>query len=203
MRQSVLWTAAAFAVLCWASAWGADRFDGAQVGFEITKPENWHFMTVARDVQFAGQGKPDAATRAAAMGRHANGPLVVMTKYPEPYSDMNPSVEVAIRPLGVMKGASPAAILAAVITPMADEFSGYRVDQYPVATRLGGRRAAYMRFHYVLRMQDGRTVPTTSELWVVPRGEYFFLIGAGTRRDQSTGSRAEVHAIVDSVVIRD
>jgi hypothetical protein len=60
-----------------------------------------------------------------------------------------------------------------------------------------------MRFHYVLRMQDGRTVPTTSELWVVPRGEYFFLIGAGTRRDQSTGSRAEVHAIVDSVVIRD
>ena len=68
---------------------------------------------------------------------------------------MNPSCELAIRPLGVMKGASPAAILAAVITPMADQFSGYRVDQYPVATRLGGRRAAYA-FAWARCAQRGR-----------------------------------------------
>jgi len=203
VKGIVLWSAAAFAALTCATAWGADRFNGALVGFEITKPPGWHFMTVARDVQFAGEGQPAAAARLAAMRRHANGPLVVMTRYPEPYGDLNPSVEVAIRPLGVLKGASPSAILAAVITPMADEFSHYRVDQYPEATRLGGRRAAYMRFNYVLPMKDGRSVPTTSELWVVPRGDYFFLIGAGTRQDQSTGSRTEVHAIVDSVVIRD
>jgi hypothetical protein len=34
---------------------------------------------------------------------------------------------------------------------------------------------------------------------VVPRGKYFFLIGAGIRQDEKTGSHAEVDGILSSL----
>jgi hypothetical protein len=37
----------------------------------------------------------------------------------------------------------------------------------------------------------------------VPHGDYFFLLGAGTRQDETTGTRAEIRAIVDSVKIEE
>jgi len=41
-----------------------------------------------------------------------------------------------------------------------------------------------------------------SEIWVVPSGPVFFMIGTGTRADEKNGSRAEARAIVDSLRIR-
>ena len=35
----------------------------------------------------------------------------------------------------------------------------------------------------------------------MPRGNFFFLIGAGTRQDEATGGRAEIRSILDSVKI--
>lgn len=40
------------------------------------------------------------------------------------------------------------------------------------------------------------------EIWIVPRGDYFFLIGAGTRQDEKTGSRQEIRRILDTVKVR-
>jgi hypothetical protein len=53
--------------------------------------------------------------------------------------------------------------------------------------------------NYSMTMPDGRELPTTSELWIIPRGDYFFLIGAGTRQDESTGSKAEIEYILSSI----
>jgi hypothetical protein len=41
----------------------------------------------------------------------------------------------------------------------------------------------------------------TQEIWVVPSGPVFFMIGTGKRADEKNGSRAEVRAIVDSIQI--
>ena len=59
-----------------------------------------------------------------------------------------------------------------------------------------------MKIHYSLQVPDGRTFPTTSEMWIVPKGDYFFMIGAGTRQDEKTGSRREIQQIVDSIKTR-
>ena len=58
-----------------------------------------------------------------------------------------------------------------------------------------------MRIHYSLIIPDGRKFPTSSELWIVPRGDYFFMIGAGTRQDERNGSREEIHEILSTVVL--
>lgn len=44
-------------------------------------------------------------------------------------------------------------------------------------------------------------LPITSELWIIPRGDYFFMVGAGTRQDEKTGSRKEVESILNTIVI--
>jgi len=40
-----------------------------------------------------------------------------------------------------------------------------------------------------------------TELWIVPRGDYFFLIGAGTRQDEKTGGRDEIGSILATMRI--
>jgi hypothetical protein len=55
--------------------------------------------------------------------------------------------------------------------------------------------------NYTMEIPDGRSFQTTSELWIVPRGDYFFMIGAGTRQDEKTGSREEIQDILASLKI--
>ena len=67
--------------------------------------------------------------------------------------------------------------------------------------QVSGIQAGYARFNFTVQIADGRTFPATSEIWMVPHGDYYFLLGAGTRQDEKTGSRKEIDAIVKSVKI--
>ena len=71
----------------------------------------------------------------------------------------------------------------------------------PKEIELAGLKAAYMCVDYNLKIPDGRTFPTRSELWIVPRGKMFFMIGIGTRQDEKTGTRKEVHKIIEAIKI--
>jgi len=53
----------------------------------------------------------------------------------------------------------------------------------------------------LLGLRSPLVFPTASELWIVPRGDYFFLIGAGTRQDEKTGGRDEIRSILGTVRI--
>jgi hypothetical protein len=80
-------------------------------------------------------------------------------------------------------------------------FRDYELVQAPAITEVAGLEAAYARINYSLETAAGSIFPCTSELWIVPRGDYFFLLGAGTRQDESTGSRNEIQDILRSVKI--
>jgi hypothetical protein len=66
---------------------------------------------------------------------------------------------------------------------------------------VSGLAGAYVRVHYTLQTAENASFPTASELWIVPRGDFFFMIGAGTRQDEKTGTRAEIASIIQSVKI--
>jgi hypothetical protein len=48
----------------------------------------------------------------------------------------------------------------------------------------------------------GSSWRTTSEMWLVPRGDVVFIIGAGTREDQKNGTLREVRSIIDTIKIK-
>jgi hypothetical protein len=124
-----------------------------------------------------------------------------MMKYPEPFDDLNPSFKVNVKPFGKLKGTNPKQILAMVSTQFGSIFKDYKVVQAPTNTTVSGIKSGYLRVHYSLQILDGRTFPTTSELWIVPRGDYFFMIGAGTRQDEKTGTRKEIQEILQTLKI--
>lgn len=177
----------------------ANVFESVTVGFKVTKPSEWQFATAEENLENLNKVQVNDEEFKQLMLKYSTAPLVAMMKYPEPFDDLNPSFKVNIKPLGHLKGTDPKKILGLILPQFQRLFQDFYLVQSPTDTVVGRLPAAYMRINYSLAIPDGRTFPTTSELWIVPRGEYFFMIGAGTRQDGKTGSREEISKILSSV----
>jgi hypothetical protein len=184
-----------------ATANEADTFRNPTAGFQLTKPVEWRFITVAEAQENLKATKLNDQEFQAAMLKYATVPMVAMMKYPEPYDDINPSFKVNIKPLGQLQGRTAVELVGMILPQLQKAFKDYQLVQPPVETEVSGLKAAYARINYSLETTDGATFPCTSELWIVPRGDYFFLLGAGTRQDETTGSRSEIQGILNSVKI--
>jgi hypothetical protein len=194
----------ASALTLWFSVGLADDtnvFQSPSAGFELTKPSAWTFVTANQNLANIKAMKLSDEEFHAAMQKYATAPLVAMMKYPEPYEDVNPSFKVNIKPYGDLKGKAPEELINMVVPQFQKIFKDFVLVQAPTETTISGMKAAYARMNYTMEIPDGRTFPTTSELWIVPRGDYFFMIGAGTRQDEKTGTREEIRAILETVKI--
>lgn len=186
---------------CSAIAKDANTFSNPTAGLEISKPTAWQFTTAAQAQENLKATKLNDQEFQATMLKYASAPMVAMMKYPEPFDDVNPSFKVNIKPLGPMKGKTPIEIISAILPQLQRVFKNYELVQPPMDVEVSGLKAAYARIHYSLETGDGLKFPTSSELWIVPRGDFFFMLGAGTRQDEKTGSRSEIQAILKSVKI--
>ncbi len=195
-------------ILLFVSAWGgfthagqSDVFTSPTAGFKVTKPAGWHYVTAAQNLESLKATKLSDQEFQAAMLKYATAPLVAMTKFPEPYDDLNPSFKVNIKPFGQLKGKAATDIIGLILPQFQKAFKDYKLVQTPIEVEVSGLKAGYARINYSLQTPDGSLFPTTSELWIVPRGDYFFILGAGTRQDEKTGSRKEIETIIRSVKI--
>lgn len=178
-----------------------DVFRNPTAGFEVAKPDTWQYATADFTQQNLRATKLSDQDLQAAMLKYATTPMVAMMKYPEPYEDLNPSFKVNIKPLGGLKGRSATEIISVLLPHFEKAFKDYKLVQPPMEVELSGLTGSYVRINYSLITADDQAFPTTSELWIVPRGEYFFMIGAGTRQDERTGSRKEIQDILKTVRI--
>ncbi len=178
-----------------------DTFKSVTVGIEVTKPSVWSFASTQEILENLKSIKLNDEQFHQLMLKYSTVPLVAMMKYPEPYDDINPSFKVNIKPFGQHKGADGKQVISSILPQFNKMFKDFIVVQAPIDTEVSGLKAAYSRFNYSLQIPDGREFPTSSELWIVPRGDYFFLIGAGTRQDEKTGSRDEIKQILSTVKI--
>ncbi|MBN1142726.1 MAG: hypothetical protein JXB25_13170 [Deltaproteobacteria bacterium] len=176
-------------------------FQSATIGFKITKPDDWEFFSAEQNLNNMKNVKLSDNEFHQLMMKYSNAPFVAMMKHPEPFDDLNPSLKINIKPLGQFKGTDPKHILGFFVPQFQKIFQDFKLVQPPMDTKLGGLAAAYMRINFTLAISDGRSFPATSELWIVPRGDYFFMIGAGTRQDEETGSREEIAEILSSMVL--
>ena len=178
-----------------------NTFTNVTVGFSVTKPDSWQFFTAEQNLENLKRMQLNDEQFRKVMLKYSTAPLVAMMKYPEPYDDLNPSLKVNVKPLGNLKGTDPKGIISLVAGPLKSVFKDFEITVPPTDTTVSGLRAGYTQFNYSLAIPDGRSLPTTSELWIVPRGDYFFMIGAGTRQDEKTGTRAEIQNILKTVKI--
>lgn len=186
---------------CSAIAAEPDVYNNPTTGLEVTKPAEWSYLTATQNMENIKDAKLKDEEFHAAIQKYATAPLVAMTKYPVPYDDVNPSFKVNIKPFGNLKGMSPQDIISLVVPQFKNAFQDFVLVQPPTEVVVSGIESAYARMNYTMEIPDGRSFPTTSELWIIPRGDYFFMVGAGTRQDERTGSRDEIQAILSSLKI--
>jgi hypothetical protein len=182
-----------------AMAGEGDAFRSATAGFEITKPTDWHYLTADQNQENLSRVQLSDEEYKEALLKYATVPLVAMVKHAEPFDDLNPSIKVNIKPLGDLKGMAATKILDLLMPQFEALFDGFEVAEGPQEVEVSGLPAGYVRMHYTLRVGNGLEFPTASELWIVPRGDCFFFIGAGTRQDEKTGGRAEIRSILATV----
>jgi hypothetical protein len=177
----------------------AEVFRNDTAGLQLTKPDGWVYLTAAQNRENLGKVKLDSPELQAALQKYASAPLLVMAKYKEPYADANPSFKVALKPYGNLKGMVPLQLLGLILPQLRQAFGDAEVVQPPVEVTVAGVKSAYARLNYTMANQAGETFPLTSEMWIVPHGDYFFVLGAGTRTDESNGRRSEIDAIIKSI----
>jgi len=178
-----------------------NTFKNHTAGLEVTKPDSWSFLTAQENFDLIKDAEYKDKDFQEMMRKYAAAPLVAMMKYPEPYDDLNPSFKVNIKPFGRNKGADGKQVISMLLPQFKKIFKNFEVIQSPSDVEVSGLKAAYAKVNYTMEIQDGRTFPTTSELWIVPRGDYFFMIGVGSRQNEEESTVEEIKQIINSIKI--
>ena len=128
-------------------------------------------------------------------------PLAAVTRHPEPHPDLNASFQVSLRPLGDFADMSPVELIDMMLPGLATAFEGFQVVAPTRSTTVGGLAAARAGFQYTLNVADGRSFPTHSEIVVVPRGDFMFMIGMGRKRGDAEAA-ADQESMLASIEIQ-
>jgi hypothetical protein len=179
-----------------------DRLENATAGIVVVKPAGWHVGTIQQVEENRARVRMNDEELQKAIRQSASAPLFVFTRYPEPHDNLNPSIQVALRPLGPLAGKTPVEILEVAVEPLKKAFTDFRLLSEISATTVGGMPAASMKATYKLVTQDGREYPTLSRLWIIPRGSFMFFIGMGGPQEGPDVSEAEFTAFVNSIEIK-
>jgi hypothetical protein len=172
------------------------------LNFKIDYPVDWNVISVDEYYNQLNTIKLSEKEFNDLLVKNASVPFFAITKYPEPFDDLNPSIKINTKPYGGLKGQSLESILRILIEQFTKMFQDFSVDQEPQQIDLGNQKAEYLRIKYTLKTQDGKSFATCSELYLIDKGEYFYMIGAGTRQDEKTGTRDEIRKILNTVEIK-
>jgi hypothetical protein len=176
-----------------------NTYSNPTLGISVTKPKEWHFATLEQHRENLGRAEFKDEEFQKMVQKYSTAPLVVMMKYQEPYDDLNPSFKMNIRPLGNLPEDDPTAIVSIAVAGLRANFPDFKMVIPPGETTVAGQKAGYVKVHYTMEVKDVGKFPVCSELWVVPRGKYFYLMGSGTRQDEKTGKREEIKKIIESI----
>ena len=170
-------------------------------GLSVVKPDEWNFISPEENIENLKRAELKDKELQQLIIKYSNEPLVSMMKYQEPFYGLNPSFKININSLGELPGDKPVDIINLMLPQFQGLFKNYELIKKPEEIDVSGHKAAYTKIYYSLQTKGGREFPTCSELWIVPRGQFFFMIGAGTRQDEKTGKRSEIQKILESLKI--
>ncbi len=153
----------------------ATRFVNAAVGIALDPPKGWTTLGV-REVAGDGQGRLPVPRLLAALRPLAGQPLVEFAKHAEPYANLNPTIQINVRPLGAFAGRPLSEVMSAVVIPLRNQHPELELVGPAKSLKISGLEAMRTTTAYTLTVGP-RQLEVRSHLLVVPRGALFFVIG--------------------------
>jgi len=177
----------------------AEVFHHPGAGFSISKPANWNYISPEMVQQAKQSAKMEDKELEAMVKNNPNAPLVVMTRYPEPHPDLNPSVAVTMVALPV-EGMEPKEVLSLSTEMLKRMYPDLTfVDQVQDA-KVDGINSAYAKVKYTMTAGEQK-FPTTTRMWLVPRGKVMFTVGMSGPQDGPDVSDAQFGDILNTIKI--
>jgi hypothetical protein len=173
-----------------------ETYSNPTLGFSMRKPSSWHYLSAEQSRENLKRSDFSDPKFKEMLTRTARTPFIGIAKHKEPHNDLNPSIRVNAREAGNLKGMAPEKVAEVTASTLSRAFKDFSIVEGPVATTLSGHPAGY----YTLEA-GGASWPAMSELWIVPRGDLVFIIGAGLRQDEKNGTRKEVRGIIETIKI--
>lgn len=153
-----------------------DAFHSTAVGFSIIKPSEWYFISDDILKEVRNTIRLDDAELDKRVREYANIPLVVFTRYPEPYPTLNPSVSVIMAFMPV-EGMAPKAALNMSTKISKQAYPDLAVVEPVRDYEMDGLQGAYTKVKYSVAFADGQRFPAMVRMWIVPRGKIMFIVG--------------------------
>ena len=177
---------------------GGDVFHHAGAGFSITKPMDWKYLSPEMAVAARQSVKRDDQEPEKMIKANPNAPLVVLTRYQEPYPTLNPSVSVNITPMPV-QGIPPKDFLNLMLTEGVQKIfpDMVYVDEVQDAN-IDGIQGAYTKVKYTMAAGD-KKFPTMTRMWLVPRGKVMFTVGMSGPQEGPDVSEESFQEILKSI----
>ena len=197
-RHTFALVALALPLLLVSSTGAQTRVEHPEAGIAITRPAGWHTGTVAQVQAHRERTKLSDPELQRALATRAALPLLVFTKYEEPHSGLNPSIQITLRH-GL--AGSPVRLLGDALEVMRRGFPDLRTMEPVRQTTVDGLPAAHVRLTYTLATQTGLTGRVSSRLWLVPRGALMFLIGMSGSESGADRCDAECDSALQSLSI--
>jgi len=176
----------------------SDRHVNETLGFSISKPAGWHWMTAQQNLDNLKRARIGSDEFQKQVVQHATAPLVIMTQHEEPYDGLNASFKANIRAFGSLPTRDAQQLLSMILPSIQQQMTDARIVVPVEAVQVDGLAAAHVVIEYTLRSAEGGAFPTTSEMWIVPVGDYFFMLGAGYSQGDAEVKKV-VHATLQSV----
>ncbi len=154
----------------------AKRFANAAVGISIDPPKGWKTLAL-REVP-----APDGAARLPdgrlleALRPLGGQPLVEFAKHAETYANLNPTIQINVRPLGGFMGRSINEVMSSVVIPLRSQHPELELVGPAKPLKISGLDAMQTTTKYTLTVGP-RQFDVRSHLLVVPRGAVYFVIG--------------------------
>lgn len=176
-------------------------FSNAAAGFTFSKPASWVCLSMMKLEKSREDIRLGDAQLEQQIRQNALAPLVIVTRHPEPYDELNPTIQIVIRPLGPMTGKSALEILQFSVSQLMKTFPDFTYVQDVHETSVSDLPAAALRATYTVKNSDGRSSPVLTRMYVVPRGSMMFLIGMTDPRSGPEISEDEFSEALDSIQI--
>lgn len=182
-----------------------NRFYSEMAGFGVVKPSTWMFGTLELE-QASQQAFTSENSQLDMIRRHASPPLVVILKVSEEAPTMSPSVRVMLTPTSdTWQGMSPKEMTRQVVAKISQGIPGFGLRGDVDEAVIGGRAAGHFKGSYVIGTVDlpPQRLEVLTQCWVVPRGNFTFIICATEPLAKAGSFDAEFSQILGSIELND
>ncbi len=180
-----------------------DQFISSAAGISITKPDRWEFLSID-DISSEEEGSvgqlDDRELERVARNRKGR-PLVVISRFEEPYAGYNPKLTIVTESIGGQLGKDPTDLMVDYVSDLQKKFYDYTLMENITPIKIGGLNGAYIRLAFTREIKGGESYQTVNKIYLVPRGTVMFIITGITQVGEFRDYEGSFNEMIKSVDI--